>query len=103
MGFLRPWIFVRRVPQAFRFFFRLICVIKSVLFLSGLELLCGLEGLFLLFGLLQRLLVLGNGKFPPPPPPPGEYLTLFSPREMGSLVVCLSLSPPSAIYVHPVG
>ena len=35
-------------------------------------------------------------------PTPSEYLTLFSPREMGSLVVCLSLSPPSAIYVHPV-
>ena len=57
---------MRRVPQAFRFFFRLICVIDSVLFLSGLELLCGLEGLLLLFGLLQRLLVLGSGKLPHP-------------------------------------
>ena len=53
--------------MGFRFFFRLICVIDSVLFLSGLELLCGLEGLFLLFGLLQRLLALGSGKLPPPP------------------------------------
>ena len=37
-------------------------MIDSVFFLSGLELLCGFEGLFLLFGLLQRLLVLGSGK-----------------------------------------
>ena len=98
MGFLRPWIFVRRVPQAF---LKLICVIDSVLFLSGLELLCGLEGLFLLFGLFQRLLVLGSGKLPPPHP--RRVFNFVLAREMGSLVVCLSLSTPSAIYVHPVG
>ena len=42
-------------------------MIDSVLFLSGLELLCGLEVLFLSLGLLQPLLVLGSGKLPPPP------------------------------------
>ena len=50
VGFLRPCIFVMRVPQVFRFL-RFICLMDNVSFLSYLELQCGFRSLlwFLLF------------------------------------------------------